>query len=451
MSSSTEPVLVSSLEPLKEEDEKLYLKILLHHASIAGDRKSRKSLILETDSFVKRLEKIVTRLQSISMDDYNWLSETAVRWEVIYSSIFNIPKDIRITLSPDQLKRHEQTRVFTDDEVETWVQDKARELSKIRKVNYLLKEADALQKRIPSTEEEMKQDWRQAQTEFASQVLSGKINFVTQIASNSYSRLDQIWLREVKQLRAFLTWEGRGCLWNPDGGADDYYAACEQMREMLVNKAIKGTLPEDFEEAKAYLELHYLDDNGKVNREKHDIRELLDSKARQVWKSSGEQNPDRNWGIAETYVTQFYENIVPAVMMKDEEKTLLVLKAFQLSEASQSYCEITNAFETALAIYFLDADVIETIWRNSAGMKVWPHNWTVSEFYLPSFPIAFDIPKACQEQFHIDYSRRHFTFKGVMTEEQKQALITKAQSDQQRQGIEVLFDQSRLLLRESTL
>lgn len=450
MDSTSAPSQVGALEQLKEEDERLYRKIIRHHSSLARDREGRKAIVGEANDFVARLTEAPARLGAVSVDDYNWLNETALRWEVIYSSIFNIPKEISITVSPEQLERPAQTRVFTNVEVEKWLGDKAYELSRIRKVNYLLREVDALQKRMPSTPEEMEQDWRNAQVEFASQVLDGKINFVKQIASNSYRRLEEVWLQEVKQLRAFIIWEGRGCPWSDDGGVADYFRACEQMRDLLVDPGIKGRLPDDFAEAKSYLELNYLDKGGRLDPEKPGTQSLLKSKAAQALRRCGP--PDRALSLraAEVYARQFYEHITPAVTAKDREATLLVLKAFQLSEASPTPCAIANCFEAALAIYFLDPEVIRALWQESEGQP-WPETWAATAVRLPSSRAWADAPEEVRDRLEVDYARGMLAFKGAMSERQKVALLSEARGAEEREAVEELFGRSRLLPREATL
>ena len=55
----------------------------------------------------------------------------------------------------------------------------------------------------------------------------------------------------------------------------------------------------------------------------------------------------------------FYENIIPAVTMKDVDSAAMVLNAFGFSKENRYL--IINALEAAIAIYFLDADVIREL------------------------------------------------------------------------------------------
>ena len=51
-------------------------------------------------------------------------------------------------------------------------------------------------------------DWRNATCYWISQILEGDLS-LNQIESNSYWRLEEIWLKEVKELRAYYIWEKR--------------------------------------------------------------------------------------------------------------------------------------------------------------------------------------------------------------------------------------------------
>ena len=44
------------------------------------------------------------------------------------------------------------------------------------------------------------------ETFFVSEVLEGSINFASNITSESYWRLEEVWLQQVKTLRAYLLW-----------------------------------------------------------------------------------------------------------------------------------------------------------------------------------------------------------------------------------------------------
>jgi hypothetical protein len=372
MSMLTEAMTTGSpgvLHDLRADDERLYQELMRNHASPRWTR--RQAFFHEADAFLDRLQDAPRGLDSISSEDFAWLTETAQRWEVIYASILNVPKNVVITTSPTQLRKTEQDTVYTAEQVERWLQVRAYDLSRIRKVNRLLRQAYAIQRSIQSTLEETIQDWRYAQADFAWQVLSGTISFATQLPPNAYERLQEVWMREVKQHRAFLIWEDEGCPESPDGGVSDYELACAELRRFLAGTGFaKPTLPQAFAEARAYLEQHFLDKRGRLDLKKPATEAMVRAKAQEIWTRCGQDDADANWSKAESRTRQFYENVIPAVTRKSPESTRLALEALSW-DGNGAACEIANCFEAALAIYFFDADVVRQLFQQSRT-GLWP-------------------------------------------------------------------------------
>ena len=147
-----------------------------------------------------------------------------------------------------------------------------------------------------------------------------------------------LWLKEVNKLNAyFKVVSQRGRRDDPIESGNDYFAACKEIRDLLVKRGIKAK-PEEFGTAKAYLESHYLtqDVSGlfKIDHDKNTgAKKLICTKVDRIGKTTGEKDDRKNRANAETYVKMFYELIIPAVMQNDEESVLTVLKAFQFSKA----------------------------------------------------------------------------------------------------------------------
>jgi len=210
---------------------------------------------------------------------------------------------------------------------------------------------------------------------------------------------------------------------------------------MLVNRSIKAA-KSDFEEPMAYIETHFLTD-GAIDRHDERVRRLIASKASRVSGHKTDLDLAPNLAVAEMYVKTFYENIIPAVLRDDPERVLMVLKAFQYGNGI-----LINCFEVALAIYFLDPDMIEDLWRGAQG-KRFPASWSVSAVAVESWPKAYVVPAQC-EGFRFDEWSGHIVFEGVMTEAQKTALIARLREDAHVLAVNDLFERSRLLPREVT-
>src|SRR5271157_1312663 len=147
------------------------------------------------------------------------------------------------------------------------------------------------------------------------------------------------------------------------------------------------------------------------------------------------------------YVRLFYENIIPAVVEKDRLSVLRVLKAFQYSKAPENCWWVINCFEAALAIYFLDRRIIESLWEDSKGDLV-PASYLDS-----SVPVSWslhesDVPDICKGSF--TSNGRQIAFRGVMTDEQRDTLIEKLKDGSYRKDVELLYRRTRLIPRETT-
>jgi hypothetical protein len=437
-----------TLEEVKKMDKKLYEEALRDHPTFVKDEKKLNSFIAKADHLLEDLKILSNQVKSI--EDYNWLNEAALKWQVIYSSILNIPKDIQIYLPSQQLESPLPSRPFTDEELKKWLKQRAYTLSINRRFNKLLKEVDARQKRASSNLTEIHTDWHQAEVEFTYQVMDGEIDFVRQISAKSYPQFERIWLREVKHFRAYQhweeNWEQRGNNWDLEMATADYYAACEEIRGMLVNREIKKPA-KDFEEVKAYLESQYLKSGGTIDEQNNaEVKGLLAKKAYESSQSSGEEDEMKNWGIASVYVKLFYENIIPAVMDDDFGKTWLVLKAFQYNAQLGNRHRIIDSFEVILAIYFLNPDHIEEIWNNAEGYPP-PSSLTESTVAVSSWPANFSVPKECQNEFRFDPENKQLIFEGSMAPSQKNALLKKLSQPDHIDAVERLYRQSRSIPR----
>jgi hypothetical protein len=113
-----------------------------------------------------------------------------------------------------------------------------------------------------SSQKEMEEDWRAANTIFALRVLEGDLDLATEVRSDSYHRLEGEWLADVKRTKAYFIWTRSPNRFDPayDHKAA-YYKACSEIRDRLANPDVKGST-EEFEYARTYLEEKFLDDQG---------------------------------------------------------------------------------------------------------------------------------------------------------------------------------------------
>jgi hypothetical protein len=183
---------------------------------------------------------------------------------------------------------------------------------------------------------------------------------------------------------------------------------------------------------------------------------LIEKKAYRIFETTGSTNSYTNWIHAETYVKMFYENIIPAVETKNREKILRVIKAFQYSKLNRFL--IINCFETALGIYFLDPNVIQSLWDASAGK---PHPQSTVEVVaeVDSWPQNFALKESCKSRFWVSEDRKRIGFKGVMLSVEKKAILNALKrsvkpinpKSEYIDAIEKLYEQSRLIHKDTTL
>jgi hypothetical protein len=265
-------------------------------------------------------------------------------------------------------RKWKQEMRLKDNEVERRIEYLAHHRSSARKlqkvVNRPIRALYKYAERSDSTDDEAKDDWSHAELIFALEVLEGNIHLRRLADPKSYRRLEIQWLSDVKRMKAYLLWEEHEGSPAP-GHPDDYYlAACRHLQEGLVNEGLKAPL-QSFNLLEEYLKTHYLDAAGRFDPGKVEAELLLKRKAHRIFDVTQERDDSTNWAHASDYARMYYGNIVSAVKVQDEESTLAVLKAFQLSRAPENRYLIINCFEAAVAIYFLSPQVVREIWARA--------------------------------------------------------------------------------------
>ncbi|MGD0225856.1 MAG: hypothetical protein ABSF71_26285 [Terriglobia bacterium] len=349
---------MDELLALKRRHDELYKEVLQDRSSLLEDREQFNRFDKEVTGLLSDMTGLSSHVDSIT--DYAWLRDAVSEWRVVFSSIFTIPRDIRLSPPSQQLAppSAEESRL-SERYLESWVRNRAYELSRDRRLNRLLTQTmEQLLRMVPSSREETEGDWHEAGIDVACEVLYGTIDFVRQVGPESYWRLEtQCWLAEVKRATAYSIWEGRGGGWDPRRAMGDYYAACDKIRGRLLDTHIKASQT-DFEPLKGYIEDRYLT-NGKITESKSPAQELIAAKAKRLSEADRRESALENWLRAKTYVAGFYENIIPAVMNDRGENVRRVMDAFKSCGTGESRDLIINCFETAIAIYFLKSEAIQ--------------------------------------------------------------------------------------------
>jgi hypothetical protein len=190
-------------------------------------------------------------------------------------------------------------------------------------------------------------DWENARLYLAMGVLDGEFDLVRSLTPESYGRLEgengQMWLTEVKKLKAYLTWLGRNGGWEDDHKYQDYLVACQQNADAVANPGRKA--PQSaFEPFQTHIDSGFLDAKGKLDLNKPKTASWIYAKTARIGALAEAIN----------YMTAFYENITHAVLAPDESNTRFIIEALGLRGGHEKKDAMVNCFEMAVAIYFLD-------------------------------------------------------------------------------------------------
>jgi hypothetical protein len=424
---------IPSIDKIRERHETLYERVLADQKALSKKGVARDEFIKDVDKLLKDINHASGR--TTSFEDYRWLSDTVVKWQVVFTSLLNSPRTFRISPPPPGLLPTQSPgQSLLESELDYWLE---------RHEKYFECYRQAKEGRW-STAEEKAEDKRLARVFLASDIIDGKTNFVMRIATNSYHRLESEWLDDLKVLRAYLLWLDRNGGIDPMSQNEDYANVCNHLRNMLVNPGIKAG-PAQFGETRAYIEERYLQ-HGKIDPIGKESYLLVERKAYHLYEKTGEHNGEVNWAHAKTYTSMFYENIIPAVVDDDRESVRSVLKALQSSGAAKTHYLI-NCFEATLVTYFINPTTIESLWKESEDRLCVPSS-IMTAVPVSSWPRNFVVPPSSEGAF--EFSGAEIVFRGVMSDAQKKALLA-ATGQEHHAKIEELFMKSREVSRQTTL
>ncbi|MDQ3848020.1 MAG: hypothetical protein M3261_03595 [Thermoproteota archaeon] len=279
---------------------------------------------------------------------------------------------------------------------------------------------------MPSTAEGMSKDWEDACAFACLKIIEGEIDF-TQIEPASYPLLEDTWLRDVKRLKAYYIWKSE----DTGDSEKNYFKASNEIRRLLLWQ--ERAPIQEFKKVKDYLEEHYLTevDDEKLDENKPATNMLISRKARRIWEIRGDLDQIANWFRAKLYTTMFYENIIGAVVNDDKQKTLAILRAFEFSKSPANRYLIINGFETAIAISFLNKDIIHEVLGK-------PELYDFNMEPLDDWP---DTVKFSNLRY--DKDDKQLIYDGVMKEEERDSLLNVLPEKKHRQAVENLYQQSQ--------
>lgn len=290
-------------------------------------------------------------------------------------------------------------------------------------------------KTCPSSKDEMLRDWVEGATFVSLQIIEGNSMSISDLNPKSFKYLEESWLRDVKKLKAFYVWKA-----DRDANQEKNYSnASQSIRKLLINK--KRAPLEKFYSIKKHIKNHYLQD-GEKNRlddSKTWTKMMVARKAERIWLMRLDDNTygdnsdsEANWFRARLYIAMFYENIIGAIVDNDKEKTLNILRAFEFSKSPDNRYLIINAFEAAIAIEFLNKEIIQEVLNN-------PDLYTFNLEPVDSWPDKIQTDQLCYNS-----SDKELTYTGVMTAKERDRLKNIITDSQQKLIIDRLYHQSHM-------
>ena len=317
--------------------------------------------------FLDKLDGLISQLggfakEVCSRDEFEWLSKVTAKWQIVLLSILRQPRDLRKEIGmPDPSP--EYCFQLSEATVSRYLQGKAYQIGQERKLNEIYNQYIQLQrnrgrihKEITSTSEQEKKDWYLATVCFATEVLDGRISFPHQISQDLYPLLENVWLEDVKRMKAYLIWEENDCPFDYGDGRHEYFQACRQLRNRILDHKAKASGP-GFLKLRNYLEQMYLSDQAKLRITESSVINMISRKAHKIWELRNHNSfADADWETAGHYVRDFYENIIPAATKQHARHVAAVENAFCAVHRGTSSQDIANAFEAALVIHYLPAD-----------------------------------------------------------------------------------------------
>jgi hypothetical protein len=230
----------------------------------------------------------------------------------------------------------------------------AERLSEIRRIEAISSEFKYLIHHLDeyvSHPDDMLHDWAIASAFVGSNVLDEeKIQF-NQLDSECYQNLERTWLHEIKNIRAYFI----SLLENNTSDIGNYIKACDNMNVQLL---AKEPLPiATFSKVREYIEDKYLT-KGSFDQTKDKVISEIETRANMIWRGNKAASSIDNWLNAEAYLSEFYENIIPAITDNSLNHITKVFNSFHKGNIVDPY-GIVSCFEVMLMMNFLDKNKIK--------------------------------------------------------------------------------------------
>jgi hypothetical protein len=237
---------------------------------------------------------------------------------------------------------------FSKQALEDWLRDATYHLSRDRRTRVALTETvDQILRRMPYSPEEREQDARSARLLFACKVLDGDIDLARQELPELFAQLEDIWLSDIIQFKAYFVAEARGDGCDPLHSEENYFEAWAQITHRL-SSPVKAT---GLGVLRAYIE-RYLTDGRFDTGSNPQAHTLVAKKAHRLWEVTRSADVV-NWLEAAAYSRGFYENLIDANTDPQSDRRNVATERALLAFDTGNGPLLANCLEAAMAIYFL--------------------------------------------------------------------------------------------------
>ncbi|GAB6041061.1 hypothetical protein [Endothiovibrio diazotrophicus] len=335
--------------------------------------------ILHSDDYLEKLRKHISNIVEVAgnaknIHEYFLLHDAMDRWRGAGRAL-GISVDKALVL-PEGLTREapKNQQTWSEDNLQKWVEIKSFDIRERHAIEW--HESKPISEIIKSYNEQLTPDqerqeadsnWLHAELYAAVEIIDGRFHLVNSITSDSYWRLEGKnggrWLSDVKRLKAYFHWKRRGELWSEET-RNDYLSACQELYSMLTDEHRKS--PQfAFFSIQEYIDKNFppLESNSSQDEKEIKSRRNLwsETKTNRLMEIGASNDISKSRKIADRQIAKFYDNIIPAVVEQNGDSTREVLEALGMRKGFEHNQEIVNCFEMAVAIYFLDTDLIKNI------------------------------------------------------------------------------------------
>jgi predicted transcriptional regulator len=337
---------MTDLSTIQQKHRELYSLFLEHREQVEPGRIN------------ELLDDIVEQSAQVgSIEEFLWLRNALDQWRTAGGILrIDLSRALRIPSPDHPLKPPSVFTVWLDSDLQRRLESQANEFARRRAIQWYqaisVEQIFDLYRKALSPQrawEESQMDWSLAEIHFASDVLDDSMD-LQQITGGSYWRLEgkygQMWLEEVKKLKAYFRWQARGGGWGQSEADDDYRQACRELNGLLWNSQRKlGQAA--FEPVEAHLRQHFLNKEGKLDVEKDRVK---------LWTQVKGERQD--WESAQAFMKLYYDNILQAVEYGDPDATTAVVQALGVCETPPNYAPMVNCLEMIVAVDFLHVEVL---------------------------------------------------------------------------------------------